>query len=108
MCTYPLFTPTSRASFGGQRLREEKPRCAEKPHAEMQVSRQCVFSVFLASIIWHEMPRMRQAMNDGNKFTAGIDGSMRKSPSGAVKSMKGFSRFLLLLSYSIILKNNVL
>ena len=54
------------------------------------------------------MPRMRQAMNDGNKFTADIDGSMRKAPSGAVKSMKGFSRFLLLLSYSIILKNNVL
>ena len=53
------------------------------------------------------MPRMRQAMNDGNKFTAGIDGSMRKSPSGAVKSMKGFFRFFLLISYSIILNKIV-
>ena len=47
----------------------------------MQVSRQCVFTVFLSSIIGHEMSRMRLVMNDEEVFSAGIDGSMRKAPT---------------------------
>ena len=53
-----------------------------------------VFLCFSFIDFWHAMPRMRQAMNDGNKFTAGIDGSMRKAPTEPNR-WKGFFGFFL-------------